>query len=203
MLKAMTQTDLLRACRGQGFLLPEAPGRYIQEGQRCIGAAVRHRGSLGGESRGHRGQQLRLRRPPLTVSWVCFSACLLILLAPDSCSSSGHVLNSHSKEPCMLVSTPPGRVLSGRVVCLRLPGGHVFILVQSHRLQCMGRTITARRDTGTTLSALVVQGDIVQRCWKRATGLDPDRRTGSQSDESSVRGSDGARGSLRWRHESG
>lgn len=134
MLKAMTQQGLVRACRREGFLLPEAPdGIFIKA--RVHRGGHRHRGSLGGKSRGDRGQQLRSSssspslspgsaslpaRPPCSGPLLWTLVLVLAMSSMQVPKSPIHWSPTHWAEP-----------LSHRVICLRLLEGHVFILVQS------------------------------------------------------------------------
>ena len=93
---------------------------------------------------------------PAPISW---SAYLSFCLALDSCSSSGHSLSPHPKEPCLWLPLPWAS--TGARPC-DLSQAATFILVQIVPSGGCGRAIPAPRRHGVSLPGRGSRGPILK-----------------------------------------
>lgn len=98
------------ACGRKGFHLPGPPECLTHKGQRLLQGAIdagahweKGRVEPGASGSGCFSLGGLSASLPAPISW---SAYLSVCLALDSCSSSGHSLSPHPKEPCLRLPLP-------------------------------------------------------------------------------------------------
>lgn len=106
----MTHEGCGGACGRKGFHLPGPPECLTHKGQRLLQGAIdagahweKGRVEPGASGSGCFSLGGLSASLPAPISW---SAYLSVCLALDSCSSSGHSLSPHPKEPCLRLPLP-------------------------------------------------------------------------------------------------